>query len=319
MASLVHSDWEGATLSRKLLLLTILPLVAMSAHAVAAAEMSIFDWIEIAPTVVSGVAKEQDGKYKRFQVERVLRGEAIAGEPLLVDLKFANRQRDYDVDPRPLELETGTRYVILLEKAPPAKRRDLPVYRVVRGPRGARELPAEGSRALLDAMERLIEIQDTGDDRATWRFLGAMLEETDPILLETALGQFLKFRRGDTELLPGLRPLLDHPATEIRTRACRLIGQIVLRYGAAGIEAEQELRSDVAARARRDEVVAVRVAATEALGSFEGEETREILEEIAAEDADQSVRYVAERILLDRRGAIDFQKDAAYDRDEAPQ
>jgi hypothetical protein len=304
-------------LGRKIILISIVPLLVLASHPLAAEEMSFFDWLEIAPTVVSGVAGEQDGKHTRFLVERVLRGEARAGEPLLLDLKYANRHRDYDVDPRPLKLAAGTSYVVLLQNAPPGNRRDLPVYRVARGPRGARELPAEGSQALLEAMGRFIMIQDAGDDRATWRLLGAMLEETNPILLETALGQFLKFRRGDAELLPGIQPLLDHPAAEIRTRACRLIGQIVLRYGAAGIETEQELRSAVAARARRDEVVAVRVAATEALGSFGGSETSEILEEIAAEDADQSVRYMAERILLDRRGAIDFQKDAAYDRDAA--
>jgi hypothetical protein len=321
MASLVHSDWESApiarreaALNREILLLFIMPVLAMTPPSLAAEELSLFDWAEIAPVVVAGVAQEQDGRHTVFRIDRVLRGEVAAGESLLIDLRYANRRRDYDVDPRPLRLRPGTNYVVLLQKASPGKKKDKVAYRIIRGPRGARELPAEGAQALLDALERFILIQQMGDDRATWRLMGAMLEETNPVLLETALGQFLKFRRGDAELLPAIVPLLDHPSAEIRMSGCRLIGQIVSRYAAAGIEHEEELRSAVAARARSDEVVAVRVAATESLGAFEGREATEILQEIAAEDPDQSVRYAAERILFNRRGAIDFPKSAAYDR-----
>jgi hypothetical protein len=157
-----------------------------------------------------------------------------------------------------------------MQQAPFKMRNGLPVYRVIRGPRGARQLPAEGSPALLDAMERFVLVQDAGDDRVTWGLLGEMLQETNPIVLETALGQFLKFRRGETDMLPAVLPLLDHPVAEIRARSARLIGQIVRRYAAAGIRQEEELRSAIAARARRDEVVAVRVAATESLASFGG-------------------------------------------------
>jgi hypothetical protein len=313
-ASLVQPEGEEASLSRKILLLSILPILALTTVSIAADDMGLYGWLEIAPDVVSGTAGEQDGRYTLFRIDRVLRGDASSGEQVLIDLKYANRHRDYDVDPRPLRLVAGTGYVILLQKAPPAKRRDLPVYHVVRGPRGARELPAEGSQAILEAMERFVLIQQMGDDRARWRLLGALLEETNPILLESSLGQFLKFRRGDVEMLPAIMPLLDHPASEIRASSCELIGQIVLRYGPSEIEAEAELLSAVAARARRDEVVEVRLAATEALGTFTGMETTEILEEIASEDADQRVRYTAETILLDRRSAIDFQKGAAYDR-----
>jgi hypothetical protein len=294
-----------------------------------AGELTLFDWLEIAPTVVSGVVLGQDGKLTELEVERVLRGKVRAGELVLIDLKYVNRTRDYDVDPRPLKLSPGKSYVLLLQVAPFKKSGDRPVYRVVRGTRGARDLPPEGSQAFLDALERFARIQDMGNDRATWRLLGSCLEETNPVLLETALGQFLKFRRGDPDLLPSVSPLLDHPATEIRLRASRVIGQIVLRYAAGGIAQEGELRSAVAARARRDEVVAVRIAATEALKGFGGRETTEILEQIAARDPDQSVRYMAETILLERRTeganeevegrAIDFQKDAAYDRFTAQQ
>ena len=53
--------------------------------------------------------------------------------------------------------------------------------------------------------------------------------------------------------------------------------------------------------ARRDESVAVRVAATEALGGFSGPAVRAILEEIAASDPDQAVRFAAEKLLYNRR------------------
>ncbi|NIS35732.1 MAG: hypothetical protein GWN73_35300, partial [Actinobacteria bacterium] len=53
-----------------------------------------------------------------------------------------------------------------------------------------------------------------------------MLEETNPILVDVALEQFLKFHRGDPETLLSVGPLLDHPQEDIRLHAARLIGQV---------------------------------------------------------------------------------------------
>ena len=53
--------------------------------------------------------------------------------------------------------------------------------------------------------------------------------------------------------------------------------------------------------ARRDVTPEVRVAATAALGKLPGPDVRTLLEEIAREDPEQSVRYAAEKRLYERR------------------
>lgn len=268
-----------------------------------AAEMNLFEWIAVAPVVVSGRTPGEDGKTTDIHVERVFRGKVLEGDVLSVQLRMANRDRDRLLDPKPLRLLPGKSYVVLLEEAPERKKDGGPLYRVVRGVRGARELPAEGAGPVIAALERFVSIQDSRSEAVIWRDLGFMLEEGDPVLLDTALQQFLKFRRGEPKLLLSLRPILDHPGPELRAKACRLIGRIVLRHADDVIPEESALRAELIARARRDEAVPVRVAATEALEGFGGEGILEVLDRIAAEDPEQSVRYAAELVLLRLRGA----------------
>ncbi|NIR40789.1 MAG: hypothetical protein GWO22_34135, partial [Actinobacteria bacterium] len=68
--------------------------------------------------------------------------------------------------------------------------------------------------------------QDHRSETIAWSRFGRMLEETNPILVDVALEQFLKFHRGDPETLLSVGPLLDHPQEDIRLHAARLIGQV---------------------------------------------------------------------------------------------
>jgi hypothetical protein len=276
-------------------------LLALAALPCAGAELNLYQWSEPAPVVLSGKITEQAGKYMELHIERVFRGPVEPGSKLLLDVKYANRERDLNVEPKPLRLIVGDRYMVLMHESSEKMAEGLPVYRLVRGVRGARRLPKEGAEVLLEALQTFVEVQDRGNEEATWDLLARMLEGNNPISLEVALGQHLKFRRGDPALLASLRPLLDYPGEAIRDEAVQLIAQIVERYGREGVPEEAELRSEIVARARRDESVRVRVAATRALGSFRGEGLIGILREIAADDPEQEVRYVAETILLDRR------------------
>jgi hypothetical protein len=271
----------------------------------AAAELNLYEWAEPAPTVISGEILGQVGKYTELKVERHFRGKPAPSSRLLIDLKYANRRRDGDVDPLKLRLLPGEHRIVLLHEDPARHSEGLPVYRLVRGVRGTRELPKEGAEAELLALKRFIQIQERRNEAATWELLAAMLEESNQVMLEAALGQHLKFRRGNRSQLVSLRPLLDYPAPAIREGASRLIGQIVARYGGEELPEEAELRGELVARARRDESVEVRIAATVALGFFEGEGVLEILQEIAAEDPEQEVRYEAETLLLSLREQAD--------------
>ncbi len=265
-----------------------------------AAPRNLFEWSAVSPVVVSAVSLGQDGRYVEARVEQVLRGDIEPDTVLLIDLRQTNRERNRNVTPHALKMDVGLSYLFLLEPGS-RYRGGVRSYRIVRGVRGVRELPAEGQEAILSALRRFVEVQDLKADRQIWRALTDMLEEANPLLIETALEQFQKFNQGDPELLLTLRPLLDHPNAVIRERSARLIGSIVDRHGAQELPEESELRSELIGAARRDPVVRVRVSATEALGRFPDRASLEVLEEISESDGDQAVRYVAEKILLDRR------------------
>lgn len=273
----------------------------LCAPAAGAEELNLFDWVARAPLVVSGTSRGETGKLVAFEAERALRGETPPAAVLLIDLRSANRERDRGIDREALRLDAGARYVLLLEPAFVRKKDGATIYRLVRGSRGALPLPPEGAEALVAALDRFVAMQDVNSDTLLWQQLSDMLEETDPRFLETALDEFLRYRRGTPDLLPLLRPVFDHPGPTIREKAVRLAGQIVLRHDAVDLPAERDLRAELIARARRDEAVPVRVAATEALRGFGGAEIAAVLREISDDDPDQSVRYAAELILLDRR------------------
>lgn len=279
-------------------------LALLFPSALRAQPRNFYEWSAVAPVVISATSLGQDGRYVEVRVLRVFRGAVAPDAALWIDLRQTNRERNRNVTPHALRIDAGVNYLLLLE--PGSRYRDgVQSYSIVRGVRGVRELPAEGADQILDALDRFVEVQDLKTDGKIWDAMSEMLEATNPLLVETALEQFDKFGRGDPELLLTLRPLLDHPSSSIREWSSRLIGGIVARHPEDELPEEVPLRAELIGAARRDPVVNVRVAATEALGRFPDAATVEVLEEIAASDADQSVRYVAEKILLDRRARAD--------------
>lgn len=272
----------------------------VNASAAQAEPPSLYEWLAVAPVIAEGVCLGTHGKYAHFQAEALLRGDGRAGAMIRVNLRRANRDRNRRMVKEALRFDTGRSYLLLLTTAAKSKKDAPPTFELVRGARGAREIPAEGRSALLAAVQRFIAMQDRNDDRATWREMGEMLEERDPLLIRTALDQFLKFRRGDARLLGRLRPLLDHPAPGMRERTALLIAQILEGRGAEPVADVELLQAELIAKARRDGAVEVRVAATQALERLDGVGIDEMLEEIARVDPDQRVRYAAERLLYER-------------------
>jgi len=263
--------------------------------------LNLYDWCAVAPIIVDGEVSFEDGKWVAVRAGRVFRGDVAAGAELYVNLRRANRQRNLNADPKALRVEPGLRYVWLLEEEPSEERKGGPAYRLVRGVRGARELPPEGAARVLEALAEFVAIQDLASDALTWQRFGELLEDRNPVLIETALDAFLRFRRGVPELLPSLSPLLDHPQAEIRAAAARLVAQILEIHGTEGLPDEDSLRAAVFASARRDPAPEVRVAAVQAADRFDGRPAVALLEEVAAEDPEQEVRYAAERLLYERR------------------
>ena len=163
------------------------------------------------------------------------------------------------------------------------------------------QLPNPGFDPYLVAMKTFVEIQDSRSDSNTWSQFSEMLESSNPLMIETALQQFIRFRRGDTDLSLSVRPLLDHPNSIIRQYSAELIGLIVAIHGAADLPEEASLRAELFSAARRDPEVLVRVAACEAMFGFEDQAVLVVLEEIASSDPEQEVRYAAEKLLYERR------------------
>ena len=273
-------------------------LLRLSANA---EELNLYEWIARAPIVITATSLGEDGKYVDVRVTRVFRGDVQPDDVLMVDVRQANRERDLYVDRRALRLDSTVDYLLLLQESYVRPKDGQKIYTIVRGVHGARELPAESEEAWLRAVERFIEIHEMDSEARAWRQLTMMLEETDPLLLETALQEFIKFHRGDAELLLTVLPILDHPSPLLREKAVVLMGQILGRERGTGVPEEDAMRTALIARARRDESVPVRVAATEALGSFPGEAVDAILMQISEDDPDQEVRYAAQLVLLERR------------------
>jgi hypothetical protein len=288
----------------RLLTAVLLACTGLAGGSVRADEdLNLYSWSLVAPVVVSGTSLGENGKVVELEVEHVFRGDVVPGEMILVDQRKANRERNRYLDPKALRLDAGSRFALILE---PAYRRgkDGPVvYALTRGVHGARELPQEGSEAWLATLQRLTEIQNLGDENRIWSRLTALLEETDPALLEVALDEFLKFHRGEPQLLLTVYPLMDHPSPRIRELAVRLTGQIVELNPGAEIPERASVRAELIARARRDRSPQVREGAAGALASFPGPDVVDILEEIANDDPEQNVRYAAELVLIELRRA----------------
>ena len=294
-------------MSRRSILLWVAALLCVGNAG--AAELNAYEWSAVAPVVVLAENLGIHGKTHEILVDFVLRGEVEVGSVLHLNLRRTNRLRNLNADPKPLKVDIGVTYVWLLELDMRYTRPGKPVYELVRGVRGAREVPAEGQEAYLLSMRKFIAIQNMKSDNLIWASFSAMLESISPMELTTALQQFQKFRRGDPELLLSIRPLLDHPDPGIRADTARLVGQILGRHLGRPIPEEETLVSELVSAARRDGSVDVRVAATEALDAIPQPTIVEILEEIARDDPEQLVRYTAQKMLLGRRKAAESQDD----------
>jgi hypothetical protein len=266
-----------------------------------AAGPNLYEWLATAPVVVAGEHLETNGKHADFRVVETLRGELAADSVIRVNVRRANRDRDRLLDPERLRFDAERSYVLLLTPATKQKAEAPPTFELIRGSRGARQIPLEGGAVLLDALREFVGIQERKDDGHTWRELDRMLEGTNPLALETALAMFLKFGRGRQAQLGSLRPLLEHPSETTRESVALLIGQILARREEGALDDRELLQSELVSRARRDGAVGVRVAALEALHRLGGPQTTRILEEIAREDPDQHVRYAAEKLLYQLR------------------
>ena len=266
--------------------------------------LNYYEWTAVAPVVVAGTSLGENGRYIEFRVNHALRGPVEPGTMIRIDLREANKNRRRSDYPHAVKMPAATDFILVLHDSRPTKSGER-AFRMARGVRSVRELPIEAQQGLLDAVRMFLEIQDHKDDRMTWKLMGRMLEENNPMAIRNALQQMFKFRRGTLQHLFDLRPLFDHPDPAIREQSARLAGQIIERHGAVEVPEEAALMAELIGVARRDDSVEPRVAATQALAAFGVARVETVLDEIAASDPDQNVRYSAEKILLEYRQELE--------------
>lgn len=260
--------------------------------------LDLYQWMATAPIVLEGRVLGEDGGRVEIQVGAVVRGTLPEGERVLVELRRANREREEER--AALKLDRGASGLFLLEAR--ASRSGKPAtYGLVRGVDGFRALPAEGKDAWIDAARRLAAIQQTRNEDRIWAAMAAFLEDPNPILVDTALVNHLRFERGDTKTLEILRPLLSHPRPNLRRGSAELCASILRRLPSVASPEADAVLGVLISLATRDEDVTVRAAATRSLAYYPEDRTRTILETIARDDPDQGVRYEAERALYERR------------------
>jgi len=275
----------------------LLAMVAVSQ--VVAEGRNYYEWTAVAPDVVIAKVLGEEGRSPIAAVEQVLKGGLEPGVEFLIDLRDANKAR---LSHRTkLRLLHGERYLLLLDQDPTGRKR-WPLYRLVRGVDGAKELPPEGEEALLDALRTFLELHEIEDHDRLWERHSDLLESVNPIVLRTVLEQYVKFRRGLPELVPSILPLAAHPAPDVRAGAVTLIGQIYQDEATGQEQEETAIEGELIALARRDPVVDVRIAATIAVARLPGEGALRVLQQISLEDPDQLVRYTAQKLLLEATG-----------------
>lgn len=254
-----------------------------------------------AQVVIAADVVADDSRFVKVVTRQSFRGALVGSGTVLVDLRLANRDREMGTPA--LDLEKGRAYLLLLTSSPRGKKEPYPVFDLVRGVRGARVLPAEGSAAMINAVARLAALQDTKSDAVLWASLPSLLEDQNPVLVDAALDLYLKFRRESVALLPIVSPLLTHPRPDVRRRSAVLLGRILRREPAAELAERPEVVAELSGRARRDDDVTVRREATAALAGLLDAGIDETLRAIARDDPDQNVRFEAEKSLFERSQA----------------
>jgi HEAT repeats len=260
--------------------------------------LGLYEWMGTAPVVVAGDIVSDDGKFVTTAVAASIKGGVPTGSFVLVDLRATNRGRDEGT--RPLKLEKGSGYLLLLEASSKGKNEPNPVFDLVRGVQGARPLPVEGRPALVDAATKLGSIQERKSDELLWESLPSFLEDDNPHLVNAALELYLKFRRESVDLVPRLEPLLESPRPTVREQSVELLGRLLARTSPAELPSRSVIVGELTGRARRDDVASVRAAAAAALAPLADPGIDETLRAIARDDADQFVRFAAEKSLYER-------------------
>src|SRR5882672_2251163 len=124
--------------------------------------LGLYEWMATAPIVIAADVVADDGKFVQAIARAAIKGALTVHAVVLVDLRQANRDRE--AGEAALDLAKGRAYLLLLKLSTRRTNEPSPVYDLVRGQRGAKALPLEGSAATIDAAARIAEVQERNSD-----------------------------------------------------------------------------------------------------------------------------------------------------------
>jgi hypothetical protein len=263
--------------------------------------LGLYEWMATAPIVIAADVVADDGKFVQAVTRTPIKGGLRAATVVLVDQRQANRDREPGVPAS--DLVKGRGYLLLLSASTRGKNEAHQVFDLVRGVKGSKELPVEGSDATIAAAVRLAEIQERANDAYLWASLPDLLQDENPLLVDAALDLYVKFRRESVAQVPVLQPLLEHPRPDFRRRAVLLLGRILAKTSSTDLPERPQIIAELTGRARRDEDVGARREAVTALAPLPDTGIDETLRAVAQDDPDQDVRFEAEKSAFVRSGA----------------
>ncbi len=265
---------------------------------------TLYEKLAFSRTIVIGTCVEQ-GRFAKIDVAEVLKGD-VAPPQILIAYRLANWDRTSPEEEK-IEFLVGERSILLIEPdaTEDGRVRESGRFVLARGAEGKITVPEEGSQALLAAVRRMIEIQGITDQNAQWDAHRALLEEANPLLVETGIEEVLKFRLGTQAMLPTLDRFLTHPRDGYRMGAVRILVQLLegARRRGEKIPDLDSIGADLMAVLGGDPVPEIRARAVQALCLTPRSDLADTLRQAARADASQIVRYEAQRALRDLKPA----------------
>jgi hypothetical protein len=254
--------------------------------------------------VVSAKILEGEVKLALVEVVEVFKGDAHAGDHL--QIAFRDFNLDLTKQDR-IQFNKGDTEILFLipevnlEGRPKGPNR----YTLYRGRLGRLTLPREGEEIYLDAMRVFASLSAEKDIRKLYARLRGLLDNTNPLLVDTGLSETLRLDLMDRALLPKVLGYLQDPAPVRRTQALLLLTHYLgsLKEAERSQDLFDEVLPQVQVLARNDSEESVRGAAVETLGAWKGSEVLPMLQAISDLDPAQLVRYKAKVILLRRAQA----------------
>ncbi len=305
---------------RMVLVLSLLVLVAPLSLARPADQLdpaTVMDGLDLhqrlgrgAVVVIATVDAIKGKAYLR--VEEVLRGdEASLPKRMAVAYRGVNRGRKVGEDP--FDTKVGERAVFILEAWTDSwgESRNVELFRPEGLAKARIPLPREGAEALLEAVRRIVDYDDSPRRALAEARLVEWLSGENRWLIDVALSDAARYSLATADWIPGLLKRSRDVSSARRLLALQAMGEAFSRGRLGGPDnvhqegdgggMAQSVRDALIQHARADEAFEVRRICVEYLPALGVADLAALLGSIAQDDPHQDVRFAASVALAELR------------------